>query len=208
MRKYLIGISAAAIVALAAGCGSGESDTPAMNHGQTASSTPADSAGQAEHNDQDIAFAQGMIPHHQQAVDMAKMATERATDQKVKDLASRIEGAQEPEIQQLTGMLEAWGAPTESTEPTESTGSSMPGMGHGDMSSGSGMMTDEEMQQLEQATGADFDRMWLQMMIEHHQGAVDMAKTELEKGSNADAKALAQAIIDAQEAEIGEMQGM
>jgi uncharacterized protein (DUF305 family) len=204
MRKYLLGIGAAAIVALAAGCSSGD-DMSGMDHTQTQSSTAADSAGQAEHNDQDITFAQGMIPHHQQAVDMAAMATEKATNAQVKDLASRIEGAQDPEIQQLTGMLEQWGAPTEPTTP--SSESSMPGMDHGDMS-GDGMMTDEDMQQLEAATGADFDRMWVQMMIEHHQGAVATAKTELEKGENAEAKALAQKIVTAQEAEITEMQAL
>jgi uncharacterized protein (DUF305 family) len=202
MRKYLLGIGAAAIVALAAGCSSGD-DMSGMDMSQTQTSTAADSTGQAAHNDQDIAFAQGMIPHHQQAVDMATMAAEKATNAQVKDLASRIEGAQDPEIQQLTDMLDQWGAsmPGMSDMPTTS---SMPGMDMG----GDGMMTDEEMQQLEQATGADFDRMWVQMMIKHHQGAVAMAKTEIEKGDNADAKALAQKIITAQEAEITEMQGL
>jgi uncharacterized protein (DUF305 family) len=197
MRKYLIGVSAAAIIALAAGCGN--DDTSGMeDHGQSQTSTSGATATQAEHNDQDIEFAQMMIPHHQQAIDMAKMAAEKASDPKVKDLASRVEGAQDPEIQQMTDLLESWGASTET---------SMPGMNHGDMS-GEGMMTDEEMQQLDQATGADFDQLWLQMMIKHHQGAVSMAKTEVERGSNADAKALAQQIIDAQEAEITEMQDM
>lgn len=202
MRKYLLGISAAAIVALAAGCGSGDTGANAQSTA-SGTSTSAESAGQAEHNDQDVAFAQGMLPHHQQAVDMAKMAAEKATNAKVKDLASRIEGAQDPEIQQLTDMLDQWDA----SMPGMSTMSEMPGMDHGNMS-GDGMMTDEEMQQLETATGADFDRMWVQMMIKHHQGAVTMAKTELEQGKNSDAKALAQKIVDAQEAEITEMQGL
>lgn len=192
MKKYLLGISAAAIVALAAGCGNGD-DTSGMDHTQT--STSADSAG---HNDQDITFAQGMIPHHQQAVDMATMAAEKVTNPQVKDLASRVAGAQDPEIQQMTEMLEQWDAPTEPT---------MPGMDHGGMS-GEGMMTDEEMRQLEQATGADFDRLWVQLMIKHHQGAVAMARTEIEQGENAGAKALAQKIVTAQEAEITEMRGL
>jgi uncharacterized protein (DUF305 family) len=198
MRKYLLGIGAAAIVALAAGCGS--SDTSGMDHGQAQTSTSAESAGQAVHNDQDVAFAQGMIPHHQQAIDMATMAGDKATNAQVKDLASRIAGAQDPEIQQLTGMLDQWGASMPTT-------SGMPGMDHGDMS-GEGMMTEEEMRQLDSATGADFDRLWVQMMIKHHQGAVAMAKTEVEQGENADAKALAKKIVGAQEAEITEMQGL
>lgn len=193
MRKYLLGIGAAAIVALTAGCGDHES---AMDH------TATQSADSAQYNDQDISFAQGMIPHHQQAVDMSKLAAEKATDAKVKDLAARIEAAQGPEIEQLTGMLDEWGA----TAAHPST-SDMPGMDHGGMS-GEGMMTDEEMAQLDGATGADFDRLWVRLMIKHHEGAVAMAKTELERGKNADAKALAQTIIDAQEAEITEMRAM
>jgi uncharacterized protein (DUF305 family) len=204
MRKYLLGISAAAIVALAvAGCGSGDTGTRSTDSG---TSTSAENTGQAEHNDQDVAFAQGMIPHHQQAVDMAKMAAEKATNPQVKDLASRIEGAQDPEIQQLTGMLDQWDASMPGMSDTPTT-SSMPGMDHGDMS-GDGMMTDQEMQQLETAMGADFDRMWVQMMTKHHQGAVAMAKTELEQGESSGAKALAKKIVDAQEAEITEMQGL
>jgi uncharacterized protein (DUF305 family) len=69
-------------------------------------------------------------------------------------------------------------------------------------------MTAEEMKQLEGAKGAEFDRMWMQMMIKHHEGAIDMARTELSKGSSAEAKALAQKIIDAQQAEITEMQAL
>lgn len=179
MRKYLLGIGAAAIAALVVGCGSSD-------------------AGEARHNDQDIAFAQCMIPHHQQAVDMADLAAGKASNAQVKDLAGRIKAAQDPEIQQLTGMLEKWGAPTEP---------SMPGMDHGD-TSGEGMMSGEDMRQLEGATGAEFDRMWVQMMIEHHEGAVAMSKTELAQGGDAAAKDLARKIIDAQEAEIEEMRGL
>jgi uncharacterized protein (DUF305 family) len=203
MRKYLLGIGAAAIAALVVGCGS--SDTGASHQmDETPTSAESTSADQAGHNDQDIAFAQGMIPHHQQAVDMADLAAGKAADAQVKDLAGRIKAAQDPEIQQLTDMLEKWGAPTEPSTPGESD---MPGMDHGGMP-GEGMMSDEEMRQLEGATGAGFDRMWVQLMIKHHQGAVAMAKTELAQGGDAEAKDLAQKIIDAQEAEIKEMQGL
>jgi uncharacterized protein (DUF305 family) len=112
----------------------------------------------------------------------------------VKELAGRIETAQSPEIEQLTTMLESWDAPA-----------GMNGMAHG---SDHGMMTDDQMAQLEQATGADFDRMWLQMMIAHHEGALTMAGAQLEQGSDAEAKALAQKIVDAQQEEITEMQGL
>ncbi|MFF5990701.1 MULTISPECIES: DUF305 domain-containing protein [Prauserella] len=202
MKKTLIGAGAAALLALAAGCGGNDDDMSGMDMGQSGSSAPATSATQAGHNDDDVAFAQMMIPHHQQAVDMAKMAVERATDPKVKNLASRIQGAQDPEIQQMTNMLKTWGAPATPTM------SSMPGMDMPGMEGMEGGMSDQEMRQLEQASGADFDRLWMEMMIKHHQGAVDMAKDELKNGSNAEAKALAQQIINAQEAEITEMQAM
>jgi uncharacterized protein (DUF305 family) len=79
------------------------------------------------------------------------------------------------------------------------------GMDHGDMP---GMMSDEDMTALEEASGAEFDRMWMKMMIEHHQGAIDMAQDQLDEGANAEAKTLAQEIIDTQEAEIATMREM
>jgi uncharacterized protein (DUF305 family) len=202
MRKYLIGIGAAAIIAVAAGCGGSDNandggDVAGVDHGSSAAA--ADTAG---HNEQDMSFAQMMIPHHQQAIDMAKLAGEKASDATVKDLATRIQGAQDPEIRQMTDMLDQWGA-----SMNDGSGSDMPGMDHGGMSM-PGMMTDAEMQQLEKATGAAFDTMWVQMMIKHHQGAIDMANDELKSGSNSDAKELAQKIIDAQQDEIDEMNGM
>lgn len=190
MRKYLIGISATAIMAVAAGCGGDAGVNQEAAGASTASSTVS-----TAYNDQDIAFAQMMVPHHQQALDMAKLAAEKATDQGVKDLASRVQGAQDPEIQKLNTLLESWGV------------RGMSSMDHSSMS-GHGMMTEDRMAQLEQATGAGFDRLWLQMMIEHHEGAVTMAKAEVEQGTNPDAKALAQQVVDAQVAEITEMQGM
>ncbi|NBH10611.1 DUF305 domain-containing protein [Amycolatopsis sp. SID8362] len=145
-----------------------------------------------DHNADDVAFAQQMVPHHSQALDMAKLVPSRSTNPKVLDLASRIEKAQDPEIQQMQGWLTTWGA-------------GMPGMTHGSMP---GMMPDADMRKLEAAKGPEFDRMWLDMMVEHHQGAIDMANTELAKGGNADAKALARKIIDAQQAEITEMRSL
>jgi uncharacterized protein (DUF305 family) len=199
LRKYLIGISAAAILTLAAGCSDDAGDPSGSTvSDDKASQAPAADDASAEHNDADMTFAQLMIPHHQQAIDMANMAAEKATDPKVKDLATRIKGAQDPEIEKMNGMLEQWGA---------EMGEDMPGMDHGGMSM-PGMMTDEEMGHLEKATGAAFDKMWVQMMIKHHQGAIDMANTELKDGKNAEAKGLAKQIADAQQAEITEMQGM
>ncbi|MCP2247339.1 DUF305 domain-containing protein [Lentzea aerocolonigenes] len=197
MKKSLIGIAAAgaAVVALVAGCGG--NDTAGMNHSSSTAPAATGSGQAAGNNADDVTFAQGMVPHHQQALDMAKLVPSRSTNAKVLDLAKRIEGAQDPEIQKMNAWLKGWGAAT-----------SMPGMDHGSMPGMSGMMSAEDMKMLEQSKGGAFDKMWLDMMIKHHEGAVAMAKTELQKGSNADAKKLAQDIIDAQQKEITEMQGL
>ncbi len=158
-----------------------------------------------DHNAQDVSFARDMIGHHLQAVEMSTMASAQAASPKVKDLASRIQAAQDPEIVTMRGWLAAWG------ESESGSSGGMGGMNHGGGggSMGSmGMMTDVQMSELRTATGSDFDRMFLTMMTEHHQGAVVMARTELDKGSHAPAKQLAQTIIDAQEKEITEMQAL
>jgi uncharacterized protein (DUF305 family) len=210
MRKTVLisGLALASAVLLGA-CSGNDSMS-----GMHSTSAPApSSAQQAGHNADDVAFAQQMIPHHSQALDMAKLVPSRSTNPKVIDLASRIEKAQDPEIQRMQSWLTGWGAGSSSSAMPSMTHESMPGMGTSTSTPGMdhdmpGMMSDADMQKLDQAKGAEFDKMWLDMMIKHHQGAVDMAKTELDKGSNADAKALAQKIIDAQQAEITEMQGL
>src|SRR5205823_6517481 len=160
----------------------------------SSAATPA-----AGHNQQDVTFAQNMVAHHGQAIDMAKLAPSRSTNTKVLDLANRIEQAQGPEIEQMRGWLAQWGAP--------GMNGSMPGMpGMPTMPDMPGLMSDSDMTRLEQARGTDFDRLFLRLMTQHHQGAIDMAKTELAQGGDAGAKALAQKIIDAQQAEITEMQ--
>ena len=151
------------------------------------------------HNEADVTFALDMIHHHQQAIEMADLAESRAESQEVKALATDIEAAQGPEIETLTGWLESWGEDV----PDEG----MSGMDHGDMSSDDmgGMMTADEMADLDTASGAEFDQMFLTMMIEHHEGAIEMAATEQEDGSNSDAVALARKIEEDQTAEVDRM---
>lgn len=174
----LAALSAMAVFTLAA-CGSGEA-------GDTA----------ASHNAQDVTFAQGMIPHHQQAVEMAGLAAGRASATEVKDLAARVEKAQGPEITTMTGWLKSW---------DEKVPASMPGMDHSAHSGMAGMMDGTDMEKLEKASGKDFDTMFLTMMVEHHEGAVEMATTEKAKGEYKDATAMAGDIVTAQNAEISEM---
>ena len=214
--------AAAASSASAAG-GSSTSPPSAMMSSPmmsgAASAMMSSPAASAEHNAADVAFAQQMIVHHQGAVEMADLAPSRAANQQVKDLAARIKAAQVPEIEQMTGWLTLWGAAMSASAGASTTdagmgGMDMGGMGkEGEMSTGAssgmaipGMMSDTQMQQLTAATGADFDRLFLQLMIVHHQGAINMAGTERLQGSNPAALALAESIKTSQTAEITEMQ--
>ena len=206
----LAAVVAAASALAVAGCSS--TQTPSSTGEAASAQPPASSqpAAQADHNQADITFAQQMIPHHAQAITMAEMATANATSPKVRELASGIKQAQQPEIDQMTGWLQAWGAEVPSTAMGNMGGSTTGNMGG--MSGGGtggpmpGMMSPGQMNQMGQTTGAQFDRMFLQMMIAHHEGAIEMAQTEVSSGENSEVKQLAQKIITDQRAEITEMQ--
>jgi uncharacterized protein (DUF305 family) len=167
-----------------------------MTTGSGGSASPSATPAVGAHNQADITFATEMIPHHHQAVQMADMALTQATNADVKTLAQAIKAAQDPEIVQMSGWLAGWQQPI----PSSST-SGMGGMDH----TGTGMMSDADMTSLSKATGAAFDRMWVSMMIRHHQGAVTMATTEQSSGQNPDAKKLAQSIITSQTAQITQL---
>ena len=184
VRKVAAAALAAAIVLV--GCG-GEEETQPQAQPQ-----------EQTHNAADVAFAQGMIPHHEQAIEMSRMAG-RASSEEVKALARRIEAAQAPEIEQMKGWLSTWG------EPVKPEGGGHAGHGgHG----GPGMMTEAEMAELERASGKRFDRLFLEMMIRHHQGAITMSQEELQSGKSQEAKDLAASIKSAQQREIREMRGL
>ena len=207
MRSRFVGgiVAAAAAAVVVAGCSSPSTPTAAPS-GAPASAAPSSAAAvSAEHNNADVVFAQGMIPHHEQAVAMSSQAGTRAASQEVKDLAARIDQGQGPEIAQMTQMLQAWGAPR--PQPGASSMPGMSGMSMGAMPM-QGMMSDEQMQQLATLSGPAFDRAFLQMMMEHHAGAIQMAQLEQTQGLNPQAKQLAGAIITAQQQEITEMQAM
>ncbi|WP_392545279.1 DUF305 domain-containing protein [Oryzobacter telluris] len=142
----------------------------------------------------DVMFAQMMIPHHQQAIEMADfaLAGSSGASPEVRALAEQIARAQGPEIVLMQGWLRSWGA-----------ASGMP-MGH-DMT---GMMSDADMVELERATGPGFDRRWLTMMIEHHEGAITMAEDVVQRTQNPDVEKLATAIVDGQRREIDTMTGL
>ncbi|MER7986021.1 DUF305 domain-containing protein [Streptomyces noursei] len=209
-RLALTTLAATAALLLAACGGATEADREGTaDHGGTPSATANPAPGPV--GDTDVMFAQMMIPHHQQALEMARLADGRAADPEVKKLVAAIKQAQDPEIQRMRAWLKAWGKP-------ESAGA-MPGMDHGsgsgsmDHGSGagghgsgmSGMMSDEDMKALKAAKGRAFDRTFATMMIDHHKGAIDMARDEQRRGRNATAKKLADDVVRTQAAEVAEL---
>jgi uncharacterized protein (DUF305 family) len=189
MNRRVAATTALTLTALLtlAGCastgGGGMENMPGMD-----SST----SDQANVNDADIMFTTMMIPHHEQAVEMSDMLLAKegiAPD--VVAIAEQIKAAQAPEIELMESWLDDWGT----------------GMGDmGDM--GDGMMSDTDMQSLEDATGDAASRLFLEQMIEHHEGAIDMAQNEVDNGVNPDVIDLAQRIIQTQTTEIDTMKGM
>lgn len=190
LRGTLLVGTALTALTLAAGCGN--DGMGGMNHGGTAQPSASVPAG-ASFNDTDVKFTQMMIPHHEQAVEMSEMLLAKdGVDEQVRDLATRIKDAQQPEIDQMKEMLSEWGQDDS-------------GMGGMD---GGGVLSDEEMTALESATGADAARLFLEGMTAHHEGAIEMAEAEVSDGENAEAKELAETIIAAQTDEIAVMKEM
>ncbi|MGV9709327.1 DUF305 domain-containing protein [Gordonia sp. NPDC003424] len=190
-------LALAASATLLSACSS--ADSPAVSSSPTAAASMP-SASTAAHNQADTMFLTMMIPHHRQAIEMADMVPARTDNAAVRDLATRIKAAQQPEIDQMTAQLQAWGV----TMPGMADGHGM--SGHGMGGAMAGMMSDDEMTAIRNARGATFDRLWLEGMIRHHEGAVDMAETELAQGRDNATRDLATRIRDAQQAEIAEMQ--
>ena len=195
-RNLTIASAAVAAALLLAGCapttGSGSNPMPGMDHSASPMS-PGDDSTEANMSDQ--MFVEMMIPHHEQAIEMSDLILGKdGVDPRVLDLAQQIKDAQGPEIEQMNGWLEEWGIPAMS-------GDGMDGMDHGD-----GMMSEQDMAELEAATGNDAARRFLEQMIVHHQGAIDMAESEVENGQHPDVIELAEQIIDGQTAEIATME--
>jgi uncharacterized protein (DUF305 family) len=190
--------AALAMVAALSACGS-----PSQEHGSHHPAAASQSADQnAGHNAADIAFAQAMIPHHRQAVEMAAMVPSRTTNPDVRMMATHISWDQQAEILTMTGLLDQWGEP-ESMDHGGMSG--MPGMADGVMP---GMVDGATMARIKSLSGPAFDELWITSMIEHHQGAVTMAHAEITDGQNPDAKKLAAMIITAQQREIAQMSNL
>ncbi|CAG7600832.1 DUF305 domain-containing protein [Leucobacter soli] len=193
IRTLTLASAALSTALLLTGCSpSGMSDgMPGMDHGSTSSKAPTESA--AQFNAADQMFVTMMIPHHEQAIEMADMLLAKdGIDDRVVTLAQQIKDAQGPEIKTMQGWLDNWGVSADE--------SSMGGMDHG-----GGMMSKDSMTALESATGTEATRLFLEGMIEHHTGAIEMAQSALDGGKNPDVLKLAQQVIDDQSAEITTM---
>lgn len=201
----VLGLALAGCSSNAASPSSGSMGGMDMGSGSMSASTSASAPASAQpgvvFNAADVTFAKDMYPHHAQAVETAKMVQGRTQNKAVIDLAKAIEGAQAPEMQQMTTLLTSFGEPAPSAD--------MGGMaGMSGMSSMSGMMSTQEMDAMKNASGASFDKMWLTNMVKHHTRAIQVAQTELKNGQNPDAKKLATDIVAAQQAEIQTMNGL
>jgi len=167
----------------------------------SSSDAPSDTATDAPFNAADVMFAQMMLPHHEQAIEMsdALLAKDGVSPELV-DLAEQIKAAQGPEIDTLTGWLDDWGADPEAGAD----------LGHGTQGTQgmAGMMSAEDMRALEDATGTDAERLFLEQMVAHHEGAVEMAQAEVSGGRHAGAVETARSVVDTQTAEIQQMRDL
>ena len=186
-RKSIVSFGAA--VLLLGACG-GSSDGTATDTVQATASAGFD--------DDDVMFAQMMIPHHEQAIELSDIALDPTVgaSEDVRRLATAIKAAQDPEIAEMKALLSGWGVSTEMD----------PDMDHSEMMDG--MLTTGELESLSQLRGAAFDRAWMESMIKHHEGAVSMAQDVLADGVNTEMRALATAIESAQTGEIAEMRAL
>ncbi|MEX5296601.1 DUF305 domain-containing protein [Kocuria sp. CPCC 205268] len=214
----LTALALASALALAA-CGSAGEDTAAPEASTAAATADASTASpsaspstslsgspsgaaaaiSAEHNDADVMFAQMMLPHHEQAVQMSEILLGKdLVPGEVRDLAERVRDTQAPEMERMRAMLAAWDAPAAPEASAAQHG------GHG-----SGMVDEQGMNWLREAEeGPAAARLYLEQMTQHHEGAIEMARDQVEDGQNPQALELAQDIVRAQEAEIAEMERM
>ena len=227
-KLYRIGPAAIAVAAALtlSACSGSQTDTTATSAAtETTTTVTSATAEAAAHNDADVAFAQGMIPHHQQAIEMSDMLIgKQGIDPEVIKLANAIKAAQGPEITTMQGWLSEWGvsatpAPTTgmsgmpghdmgdgTTMPgTSMPGTSMPGM---DAGGGHGMMSAEDMTALQNAEGAEASRLFLTQMIQHHEGAITMAQTEIKDGKFPAAIEMAKSVVSTQQQEIDTMKSL
>lgn len=190
-------VTATAAALIVTGCSGSDTshDSSHDSSHDTGHSTSSQTA--TDHNQADVTYAQGMTMHHQQAVEMSDIVLDKSgVDPDVTQLAKEIKKAQGPEITTMQGWLEDWG---------EDSG----GHGeHGSDMSMDGMVSAEDITQLKQADGPTASKLFLDQMIEHHQGAVEMAEQHRKDGKDPEALTLSKTVITDQKAEIKDMRTM
>ncbi|MEV4170281.1 DUF305 domain-containing protein [Nonomuraea sp. NPDC049709] len=140
----------------------------------------------------DVRFAEGMIPHHRQALEMTSLVEARTTTETIRAFARQIAAAQTPEIKAMSAWLTELGRPIPAEHAHE-------------QATGYGMATQEELNALRAARGGAFDRLFLQLMIRHHEGAVKMAGEELAGGRDQRMRMMAKDVYSGQSIEIARM---
>ena len=190
MKNFLRPIGYATLVALAL-------SPAACSNPENTAAAPTSQAEQ--HNQTDVDFVTGMAQHHQQALDLAALVPDRSQNAEVKAVAAKIHDEQAPEIAQFRALAKEFGGGQAASGKMDMPGGDMDGM---DMGGADGMVPEKDVEQLRSLSGLKFDKRWIGLMADHHDGAVKMAQNELEKGQNPKAKQLAQSIKAAQTAEI------
>ena len=172
--------------------------------GSTEEPSSSSTVSTTDHNEADVTFASRMIQHHAQALSMVDVTRGRDLDPQVATLVEDIQDAQAPEIQTMSAWLQEWDEEIPATVRDHSH-ADMGGMDDDTGTDMPGMMSDSQMSDLRHAGDADFQVMWLEMMVEHHEGAVQMAATEEANGRFKDAVNLAEDVRRSQTAEIDAM---
>lgn len=208
-KTFAATASALAVVLAAAACGDPDTDTNTATSPTTTPVTTSATENATAHNQADVMFAQMMIPHHAQAIEMSDILLgKQGIPEPVTALTQQIKAAQGPEIEQLKTWLDQWGRP-QMPDHAPGTGHQMPGMtsmpGMGHMPDMEGMMSEQDMRALSDAQGTEAARLFLTHMITHHEGAIDMAEDEIEDGQFPDAVQMARTIVDTQRQEIDTM---
>jgi uncharacterized protein (DUF305 family) len=183
---------AAAVVIVLASCGSPSTPEPTGPSG----ASPTRDSRSADHNAADVAFAEGMIPHHRQAVDMAAMVPSRSTNPDLLVMATHISSDQQAEILTMKGLLTQWDVRDAPSHENPDAHTGMPV---------AGMVDGATLNTIQSLSGMSFDALWMTSMISHHEGAIAMARMEIDHGRSSDAIKLATLMISAQQREIAQM---
>ena len=199
-RRNRLPVLLTGVVLLLAGCGAGPDPgadrQPAAGAGHRPAGTPADPgpAGTA-HNDADVMFLQMMVTHHGQGLQMVRIAEAKTTREEIRTLAAAIDVTQTDEVSTMVGWLTSWREPT-GADPHASAHAH-----HGGMPA----TGPAEIEALRRASGTDFDRTFLNLLVAHQQNAADTAGTETSAGLNFQTRELARRIEESRRAEVAQM---